>query len=68
MDHHVYVSEKLREFAHERRSLPPAGPRRKKRPFLQPLARRAGRALRRVGEGLEAWGGPRPVRKPDIAR
>jgi hypothetical protein len=58
---HVYVSEKLRELqeaAPARRV--PAPPSRGRKPVIGPIARRAGRALRRVGEGLESWGAPPP--------
>ena len=59
---HQYVSEKLRELEREqvelaRRRLPPRAPR--PRPVLfAPLARAAGRGLRRLGEGLESWSTP----------
>jgi hypothetical protein len=60
----LYVQEKLRELETERALVrsrmprPPRVPRRPgpRTPLLAPLARRAGRALRRLGAGLEAWG------------
>ena len=55
---HPYVSEKLRELEAERaRRAPPRLPSTPK-PVLGPLARTAGRALRRMGEGLESWATP----------
>ncbi|HXF50112.1 MAG TPA: hypothetical protein VNM43_00310 [Dehalococcoidia bacterium] len=43
---------------HERLALAGGPPRPKRRPpVLGPVARGAGRALRRLGSGLEAWGG-----------
>ena len=59
---HMYVSEKLRDLAEEkalrdtRRPPPP-----KKKPVGGPMARRAGRTLRRIGERLEAWGSAQPA-------
>lgn len=64
----LYVQEKLREMELERAMArqrrrselrPPAGPRgpRRRRPTaIAFVARTAGRALRRLGSGLEAWG------------
>ena len=51
-----YVTEKLRELDIDlaRRAPPRPAPS----PVLGPLARAAGRALRRVGEGLESWSNP----------
>jgi pyruvate/2-oxoglutarate dehydrogenase complex dihydrolipoamide acyltransferase (E2) component len=43
----------------------PPSPRRQ--PVLGSLARRAGRTLRRIGEGLEAWGSA-PRLRPSRAR
>lgn len=63
---HVYVNEKLREFQNlqlKSRRLPPEPPRRSKL-VIGPLARGAGRALRRFGEGLESWGAAHPQREP----
>ncbi len=67
MWNHIYVSEKLRELEEERaqRSLP--RPPTNKRPVLGPAVRRAGRTLRRIGEGLEAWGSAPPARETDAA-
>ena len=53
-----YVTEKLREFDAElaRRAPPSDG---KSSTFaLSPVVRIAGRALRRMGEGLESWATP----------
>ena len=52
----LYVREKLRELEAGRR-VPPR-PRSTSSPVLGPLARAAGRALRRMGEGLESWANP----------
>ena len=51
-----YVTEKLRELDIEltRRAPPRPAPS----PVLGPLARAAGRVLRRMGEGLESWANP----------
>jgi hypothetical protein len=51
-----YVSEKLRELEAERARRASLGPQ--PTPVLGPLARAAGRALRRMGEGLESWANP----------
>ncbi|HXF50113.1 MAG TPA: hypothetical protein VNM43_00315 [Dehalococcoidia bacterium] len=60
----LYTEDKLRELGQERASVrgraphPPQPPLRPRRtPFLRLLALRAGRALRRLGAGLETWGG-----------
>lgn len=53
---HPYVSEKLRELEAELARSAPAGPA--PIPVLSLLARAAGRALRRMGEGLESWASP----------
>jgi hypothetical protein len=54
-----YVREKLRELEREqltRLSLrATAGPHRA--PVISPVVRGTGRLLRRLGEGLESWGG-----------
>ena len=42
--------------ARKQRAPRPEKPRRK--PVFGPLAARAGRTLRRVGEGLESWANP----------
>ena len=59
---HIYVAEKLREIQMiQAAQRPPDGePPRKAKPVIGPVARRAGRALRRFGEGLESWGAPPP--------
>jgi hypothetical protein len=51
-----YVTDKLRELDVERARHAP--PRPAPRPVLSPLARAAGRVLRRVGESLESWASP----------
>jgi hypothetical protein len=53
-----YVSDKLRELDAElaRRAAPLDGAT--PTPVLGPLARTAGRVLRRIGEGLESWSSP----------
>ncbi len=57
-----YVTEKLRELDQEsranRRAFRLPAPARK--PVVGPLARATGHAIRRLGEGLEAWGTPPP--------
>jgi hypothetical protein len=60
IDQRLYVDGKLRELASERRdplSLPPSRPPRPPagRRVVGPLARAAGRRVRRVGEALESW-------------
>jgi hypothetical protein len=61
---HIYVSEKLRELEEERARRASERPSPKRRPvLLGPAARRTGRALRQLGEGLEAWGTARPARE-----
>lgn len=55
----IYAIERTQEIERELRAnrgrLPePEGSQR--RPVFGPLAARAGRALRRAGEGLESWG------------
>ncbi len=59
----LYTAEKLRELEEERlgrrsrhlRQVPTRA-----RPLAAPALRRVGRTLRRLGEGLEAWGAGRP--------
>ncbi len=57
-----YVREKLREFERTQTTLlsrrPDSAPRRA--PVIGPAARRTGRLLRRLGEGLESWAGREP--------
>jgi hypothetical protein len=65
---HIYVSDKLRELEEERALRALQRPQPKKRPVLGPAVRRAGRTLRRIGEGLEAWGSAPPARDTDAAR
>lgn len=60
----LYTHEKLMELERERLARMPQSegtftPRPRKTIF-GPLAAIAGRALRRVGEGLESWGSPPP--------
>lgn len=57
---HQYVSEKLRELEKDEREryYREPKPKPKPKPIVGPVARRAGKALRRFGEGLEAWGSP----------
>ena len=69
LDHEIYVREKLRQFQQERMTRlslqAPQAPRPAGRPaVISPVARGAGRLLRRLGEGLEHWGGhePEPMR------
>ena len=65
---HIYVSEKLRELEEERARRKAGRPARNRRPvLLGPAARRTGRALRWLGEGLEAWGGARPAGETNAA-
>ena len=65
---HIYVSEKLRELEEERARRKASRPAPNKRPvLLGPAARRTGRALRWLGEGLEAWGTARPARETNTA-
>ena len=65
---HIYVSEKLRELEEERARRGAGRPAPQRRPgLLGPAARRTGRALRWLGEGLEAWGTARPARETNTA-
>lgn len=63
----IYASQKLRQLEDERRRHGSERPRPDRKPVLGPVARRAGRALRRIGEGLEAWGSASPARETDAA-
>ena len=68
MWNHIYVSEKLRELEEERARRAPETSSPNSRPvLLGPAARRTGRALRRIGEGLEAWGTSRPAGETNAA-
>jgi hypothetical protein len=66
----LYALEKLRELERERlngRLIVPdqaVSPVRRRRPVFGPLAGRAGRSLRRLGEGLEAWSRPPCEERP----
>jgi len=56
---HEYVAEKLRELELERAYLlPRLSP--EKNPVFGSAFRVTGRALRRIGEGLESWATPCP--------
>jgi hypothetical protein len=61
----LYVREKLWELEADRRAQPrlPSTPA----PVLSPIVRAAGRALRRMGEGLESWASP-PIPGSDGAQ
>ncbi len=65
MWYELYTREKLRELEAERRARRSRHPRAPGRPFVAPLLRRIGRALRRLGEGLESWGAARPENATD---
>jgi len=58
----LYVVNKVRELEAERAQR--ASQRPQPAPVVGPLARVAGRALRRIGEGLESWAAP-PVPESD---
>jgi hypothetical protein len=58
MWYELYTNEKLRELEAERRARAGRRPQAPERPLGAPLLRRAGRTLRRLGEGLESWAGP----------
>ncbi len=58
MWYELYTNEKLRELEAERRARAGRHPQAPERPLAAPLLRRAGRTLRRLGEGLESWAGP----------
>ncbi len=60
MWYELYTREKLCELEDERRSRRSRHPAPAPAPLVAPLLRRLGRALRRLGEGLESWGAPRP--------
>lgn len=58
-----YATDKLRELDQEsraRRRTFAGLPSPSRKPVVGPLARAAGHAIRRVGEGLETWGTPAP--------
>ncbi len=53
-----YVREKLREFEQQQLThLSLQAPDSARAPVISPVVRGAGRLLRRLGEGLEAWAG-----------
>ncbi len=62
----LYVREKLRAFEQEQLTHVVVRPLRgaNRPPVISPVARGTGRLLRRLGEGLESWGGhePEPMR------
>jgi hypothetical protein len=66
----LYALEKLRELEQERLNGRPIAPDqavstvRRRRPVFGPLAQRAGRSLRRLGEGLESWSSPPCEERP----
>jgi hypothetical protein len=60
----LYVVNKVRELEAERAQR--ASQRPQPAPVVGPLARVAGRALRRIGEGLESWAAP-PVPESNAA-
>ncbi len=63
---HQYISEKLKEAEAARRRAVPSiyadsQPKRRGRGPIGPIARVAGRHVRRVGEALESWATPQAV-------
>jgi hypothetical protein len=62
----IYVAEKLRELEQldAKRHQPFVEPPRRPKPVVGPVALRAGRMLRRFGEGLESWGAPPGAERP----
>ena len=57
----LYAIEKVRQLETERLAriqLTPDPEKPRRKPVFGPLAAGAGRALRRVGEGLESWANP----------
>jgi hypothetical protein len=55
----LYTHEKLMELERERLAkITPPSEHNGQRRTIGPLATFSGRALRRVGEGLESWGAP----------
>jgi hypothetical protein len=67
----LYTHEKLMELERERLARHRPAPPTKARPrrtIFGPLATFSGRALRRVGEGLESWGAPPRPLEPDQRR
>ncbi len=58
----MYVTEKLRQLDQESRTNQRAFrlPAPARKPVVGPLARATGHAIRRLGEGLEAWGASPP--------
>ena len=65
----LYTIEKLQELERERLAKTPhfEPPKKSRKPVFGPLATGAGRAIRRVGEGLESWGGA-PAPKHEHSR
>jgi hypothetical protein len=62
-----YVHQKLRELENDRALRSPNRPPSAKTSLLGPVAWRAGKALRRLGEGLEAWGCASPATETDVS-
>jgi hypothetical protein len=69
LDHEYYVRQKLREFDQMMSLSVDAidatkGAVKTGVPVVSPVVRGTGRLLRRLGEGLESWGGrePEPMR------
>lgn len=61
MWYELYTAQKLRELEDERLARRSRHPRLPgPEPLPRPLLRRAGRALRRLGEAMESWGASRP--------
>ena len=60
MWYELYTREKLRELEEERWARQSQHPAPAPTPFAAPVLRRAGRALRRLGESLESWGAAHP--------
>jgi len=58
MFNHPYVLEKLMELEKQRANQIPTHPLPSRTGRATMLARTVGRAMRRAGEGLEAWAGP----------
>ena len=63
LQQYQYISEKLREAEAVRRRAVPSidadsQPKRRARGPIRPIARVAGRQVRRVGEALESWATP----------
>jgi hypothetical protein len=68
--HHIYVQEKLREIEqlNSKRHEAPVEQRGRPKPVVGPVALRAGRVLRRFGEGLESWAASPTPECPESAQ